>query len=82
MQRGVTDSVAIDGEVRLLLQLADRDVGIKAEAGTPLLCALRALTWRGVIGLLEPFAEPNQSGYQWLDESGDVKLLISSTGEW
>lgn len=46
-------------------------------------CELTQIGWSNVEGLLEPFAASPSSGcYQWLDESGDVALLISPLGGW
>ena len=46
-------------------------------------CELTQTGWSNVEGLLEPFAASPSSGrYQWLDESGDVALLISPQGGW
>jgi hypothetical protein len=75
-------SVVVDGEVHLTLQTGERDIGILDGRAPCLTCVLRPSAWRQVADLLEPFTEPDQRGYQWLDETGDVKLLISRTGEW
>jgi hypothetical protein len=38
--------------------------------------------WRGVEGLLEPFATASTGGFQWLTSQGDVNVLISRSGTW
>lgn len=75
-------SITLSGEVTLTLKASGRDSGILAGAGSHFTCALRPETWRSIVGLLKPFTEPEQSGFQWLDESGEVRLLISNTGQW
>lgn len=79
---GETKSVLVGGEVELTLQAGERNIGILQSNVPHLTCVLRPSTWRQVADLLEPFTEPDQRGYQWLDETGQVKLLISRTGEW
>ena len=78
---GKSSGVTLDGEVELMLQISERDLGVQTRDSL-FRCILRAETWENIIGLLEPFTEPEQSGFQWLHESGDIRLLISNTGEW
>jgi hypothetical protein len=81
---GVRDEVVVAGhtmgDVQLRWRVAARDAGIRH---TPprFECALRPSTWANVEGLLEPFADGG-SGYQWLDTSGEVALLVSPDGTW
>ena len=82
MQSAKGNPVIIEGDVRLTLETSSQDLGIGEAVGNQYVCALRESTWDNVIGLLEPFMNPSQSGYQWLDDSGAVRLLLSRTGEW
>lgn len=79
---GEASSVVLEGDVQLTLQLGERSIGILQRNVSELSCVLSASAWRQVVDLLEPFMEPDQRGYKWLDETGEVKLLISRTGEW
>lgn len=79
---GEASSVVLEGDVQLTLQVGERNIGILQRSVPKLSCILSASAWRQVVELLEPFTEPDQRGYQWLDETGEVKLLISRTGEW
>ena len=79
---GKTSSVVVDGETSVTLRAGPRDIGIAEFDAPRFSCVLRPIVWEQVAGLLEPFAESGQSGYQWLDETGPVKLLISSSGRW
>ncbi len=44
---------------------------------------MRRPTWEQVADLIRPFCEEAKPGnYQWLDESGDISLLLSVNGQW
>jgi hypothetical protein len=81
---GKRDSAALDAgpdsEVWLMLRVAERDVGILK---TPPVfeCLLRRGRWSNIEGLIEPFMS-DSSGFQWLDDSGEVSLLLSPGGTW
>lgn len=79
---GESTSAVLEGDVHLTLQVGKRDIGILNRGTSRLVCVLRPLAWEQVADLLEPFTEPGQQGFQWLDQTGDVKLLISRTGKW
>lgn len=69
----------------LTLKVGKSNTGIRrAPKPTELECVLRPAGWEGAVGLVEPFGldESANAGYQWLDESGDVRLLISRDGAW
>ena len=38
--------------------------------------------WDNVAGLTKPFCDQPVNGYQWLDETGPVSLLLSADGSW
>jgi len=46
-------------------------------------CELTPPGWDNVEGLLEPFSSGGDvPGFQWLDETGEISLLISHSGKW
>jgi hypothetical protein len=72
----------VDG-CKLEMSLGKRDQGVKQVGLSRFECVLSEAGWAGVAFLLEPFcAEEHPTGYQWLDESGKVSLLISPRGSW
>ena len=77
--------VSVDG-CQLFASVARSDVGVKMVASPAVFdCALRRETWAHVVGLLEPFFHaPEGPGtqFQYLDETGDVRLLISTKRAW
>lgn len=78
----VDDSFGVIGDIRVRMELGDRDVGI---LGQPphFACSLTASTWDQIEGLLDPFADhADGDRHQWLDDSGEVSLLISTSGMW
>jgi hypothetical protein len=75
------ESFAVEGEVRLVLTVAEVDRGI-ANRPPALVCALTPETWAEVRDLLDGFLAAGGDRYQWLDESGEVTLLISTDGRW
>ncbi len=71
------------GGCELSLRIGDRDAGVHQSGKTRFDCTLTDEGWREVAGLAEPFCqivEPNT--YQWLNEDGDVSLLLSPNGKW
>ena len=67
-------------ELRLTLLVGERNVGVRM---TPpgFKCVLRRAAWSNVEGLVEPFTH-GSPGFQWLDDSGEVALLLSPLGVW
>jgi hypothetical protein len=40
-------------------------------------------TWDNIAGLLEPFCGDEQSGnHQWLQSAGDIRVVITKSGDW
>jgi len=75
------------GELRLIARAGEEDRGVKASRVPGLFdMMLTADGWDQMIGALDPFCEPahGDTHFHWLTESGEVKLLIttSETGEW
>jgi hypothetical protein len=76
------EAVVVDGDVRLSLRVGRRDIGIVDSMAADLAWVLRPTTWLQISELLEPFTAPGVDGFQWLDDTGAARLLISRTGKW
>jgi hypothetical protein len=76
---------SLDG-CQLFASVAEWDAGVKMiQAPNVLECFLRTSSWENIIGLLEPFCKvEKRSGthFQYLDESGDIRLMISNERAW
>ncbi len=72
------------GDCELILIVADDDQGILASDSDSLfMCMLSQETWEQIAGLIESFSKSGGlSGYQWLDETSDISLLLSPDGTW
>lgn len=72
------------GDCELVLIVADDDQGILASDSDSLfMCMLSQETWEQIAGLIESFCKSGGlSGYQWLDETSDISLLLSPDGSW
>ena len=90
LSTGARTSVALHDErwvesvngCRLELRLGRWDEGIRKSNLRDLVCTLTTATWDNIEGLLEPFCRSDAPSFQWLNESGDISLLISRTGRW
>lgn len=71
-------------DCELVLIVADDDQGILASDSDSLfMCMLSQKTWEQIAGLIESFSKSGGlSGYQWLDETSDISLLLSPDGSW
>jgi hypothetical protein len=71
----------VDG-CQLTLRVGWRDVGI-ADEGPQFECVLTTEGWLDAAFFTQPFCEVMNTGkYQWLNESGEVSLLLSPSGRW
>ena len=73
------------GGCRLSAQVIDEDIGAVLIENTKnhFTWQLTCQAWEFVLTLLEPFMEPDcSSGYQWLDETSPISVLISTGGRW
>src|SRR5258708_26043391 len=66
----------------LSLRRGNRNRGIRQSQTLRFECVLSSDGWSNVEGLLEPFCEPNTTGFQWLTNGGRVALLISPICHW
>jgi hypothetical protein len=72
----------IDG-CQLNLHVGKRDTGIVQTAGSFFECSLSPERWSDVAALAEPFCEAARpNSYQWLNEDGEISLLLSPDGKW
>ncbi len=69
---------------RLTLCVSKRNHGLSLlVAPSNLVCALSQCAWDNITGLIDPFCEAQaEHGFQWLDKSGDISLLLSPSGDW
>ena len=81
---GTREAVALhadaDSDAQLTLRVADRNIGIRRPPPA-FECLLRRSSWSSIEGLIEPFLS-GSSGFQWLDNSGEIALLLSPKGTW
>lgn len=74
-------SIQAVGGCSLSLRTGNQDEGIRRCGPTSFECVLTTNGWEQVEGLLAPFCE-SATGYQWLIDTGTIRLLISVTGKW
>jgi hypothetical protein len=92
---GLTDEIAvheipgyasIDG-CKLFSRIGWSDIGIERQGKERIfICTLQKDSWLNIVGLLEPFAESVESSdnnyHQYLDETSEIRLLISTHRGW
>lgn len=71
----------LDG-CRLIAQVGRRDKGVVRKEGNEFSWVLTPETWDNVAFLIESFCNPGNHGYKWLQQSGDIQVLISRDGCW
>ena len=72
----------VDG-CQLSLRLGKRDTGIVQKGPFTFECDLTPAGWADVASLTEPFSEAAEANtYQWLNEEGQISLLLSPDGKW
>ncbi|HUA02047.1 MAG TPA: hypothetical protein VMB02_17045 [Candidatus Aquilonibacter sp.] len=68
---------------RLNLQIGKQNIGIVRKGPLNFELILTAAGWSDMASLAEPFCEAAQpNAYQWLNEDGEISLLLSPNGEW
>jgi hypothetical protein len=71
------------GGCELKLCLGGRDEGVAQIGPSRFECVLRNEGWDDIAGLLKPFCESRRADvYQWLNDRGQISLLISASGDW
>jgi len=68
-------------DIHLFCKSGNRDIGLRQITSNSFDCVLRCETWLQVCGLSEPFLD-DRTGFQWLDQTGRISLLLSPMGEW
>ncbi len=72
----------VDG-CQLNLRVGKRDTGIVPKGPFTFECDLTPEGWADVALLIEPFCEAAKANtYQWLNEDGQIALLLSPAGTW
>lgn len=71
------------GGCQLELRLGRRGIGIPKSKRMRFECTLSPEGWADVASLMDPFCETEHVNvYQWLNEQGEVSLLLSPNGKW
>lgn len=84
-QYSLCDSLGIEPvNCRLIAKTGKRDRGVLRDEGDVFEWILTASTWDNVVGLIEPFCKPRDGGhgFQWLEQAGDIRVVVSSDGDW
>jgi hypothetical protein len=66
----------------LIAKTGKRDRGVLYDNHNAFEWVLTPSTWDNVAGLIEPFCILGSGGYQWLEQVGEIGVLISRTGCW
>jgi hypothetical protein len=68
------------------LRLGAKDLGIVERLPSKFECVLTAEVWLEMVRLTETFCapsdDPSRDAFQWLNEDGEVSLLLSPSGRW
>jgi hypothetical protein len=67
---------------RLDPRAGQSDQGLRTVAPGVFACVLTEYAWDTMAELVEPPCEPDAQGYQWLNESAGIGLLLSHDGKW
>lgn len=75
-------SVVAIGGCELRLKKGEKDLGASQISFLKFECILSPSGWLQVADLIRPFTRGAANGYQWLSETGTVKILLSCDGKW
>ena len=66
------------------LRRGAKDLGVVERLPSKFECVLTGEGWRQVAELTDPFctSESPQEPFQWLNEDGEVSLLLTPSGRW
>jgi hypothetical protein len=67
---------------RLYLRVRKTDEALRAVAPETFACVLSEAAWDNMAGLVKSLCKPNAAGYQWLNQSAGIPLLLSCDGRW
>jgi hypothetical protein len=65
------------------LRIGTRNLGVVERAPSKFECIVTSDTWANMISLVDPFCGPaSANSHQWLNEDGEISLLLSPNGQW
>ena len=70
------------GGCQLTLHRGEKDRGVSEFASRKFKWVLSNTGWFQVAGLIRPFSRTDLSGFQWLSEGGQIRVLLSQDGHW
>jgi hypothetical protein len=73
--------IPVDG-CQLTLHLGKKDLGVFEQGPNKFKWALSRTSWFQVAGLIRPFTRTVSSGFQWLSDGGQIRVLLSHDGRW
>ena len=68
--------------ITITAQAAKRSAGMVQIGPNSFQWSLTPLWWENVTGLLEPFCESMFNGHQYLDNKGEITVIISTNRAW
>jgi hypothetical protein len=72
----------VDG-CALTLRLGIRDLGVVERLPSRFECVLTAQTWAKLVSRVGPFCDSaSDKAYHWLNQDGEISLLLSPRGTW
>lgn len=75
-------NVTAIGGCELMLQQGKKERGVSAISSSKFEWVLPQAGWLQIAGLIRPFSRGGTNGYQWLSETGKVKILLFCDGKW
>jgi hypothetical protein len=73
--------IPIDG-CQLMLHIGEKDRGVSELGSNKFKWILSKAGWFQVVGLIRPFTRTDSSGFQWLSDGGQIRVLLSHDGRW
>ncbi|OGX07074.1 MAG: hypothetical protein A2Z88_11330 [Omnitrophica WOR_2 bacterium GWA2_47_8] len=76
--------VAPVNNCQLTFEIGDLNKGVYQAEDSKFVCGLKRSGYAAILGFLEPFCvkPAAKDVYQWLDETGEIALLLSRKGNW
>lgn len=68
--------------IRLEFVMTEFNSGLIQIAPHYFQCMLNKAGWTKIKHLILPFLSNGENRFQWLDETSDISLLLSDSGEW
>jgi hypothetical protein len=73
--------IPVDG-CHLTLHLGEKDLGVSELGSNKFKWVLSKAGWFQVAGLIRPFTRIDSSGFQWLSDGDQIRVLLSHNGSW